>query len=438
LKLTITRTPDGRLAGVATIYLPTDSGSKAYTYTLNGTMDPHGAFHLFVNDWYTTPPKDFKNFKAMGFMGEYRPNVYLNTARIVSAESFGSLASFCVPKFEARWDATESANIMGTITAQESIGAADKVAAMKAREEMMRNAPPKQLASNDLVRKSWAYWDNYQTDMIREVFDGGFGAAMDENEKFQRVFLTYVGTFSAKCPECLPPNHQTVTVNELVGVQVGGISGHDTDGMGRLVSSATYRTYTVEMDPRFVAKFNQFHAAVNSLGAGLSGLAAIAQPGGVQSMLHDRVAMVNDMLRFFADHAGKSAAMRQLTENFLRAINGEPSLQQSGGKIDGAQAESDKNLPPGRYARFVDGANAYYRELDNRDSAFGNSASHDTAFCQRLAELYESYMSPEEQYYYANDFGGRFIPIMGPHSACSDPAWTELHPDVDRALAEIK
>ncbi|MGD0044715.1 MAG: hypothetical protein ABSE84_30655, partial [Isosphaeraceae bacterium] len=181
-KLTITRPtvlvngtyklqdPNG-LAGVATIYLPTDSGTKAYTYSLKGALDGSGAFHLFVHDWETTPPKDFKDFK--------------------------------VPNFEATWDATESADIRGTIVAQEA-RSADEVAALKAREETLKNAPPKQLASKNLVRKSRQYWEGYQTDMIREVFDGGFGAAIDENEQFQRVFLTYVGTLSAQHPECLP------------------------------------------------------------------------------------------------------------------------------------------------------------------------------------------------------------------------------------------
>jgi hypothetical protein len=449
-KLTITRPtvlvngtyklqdPNG-LAGVATIYLPTDSGTKAYSYSLKGALDGNGAFHLFVHDWETTPPKDFKDFKAMGFKGTLRSNVNQHTARIISAPASESLADMFVPKFEATWDATESADIRGTIVAQEA-RSADEIAALTAREETLKNAPPKQLASKDLVRKSRAYWEGYQTDMIREVFDGGFGAAMDENEQFQRVFLTYVGTFSAKCPECLPPNHQTVTVTEITSMTVTENRGWQPGQpeADRYQTNKTEQTYTVEMDPRFVAKFNQFHAAVNSPGAGLRGLAAIAQPGGVQSVLHDRLAMVTDMQKFFADHAGKSAAMRQLTENFLRAINSEPSLQQSGGKIDGAEAESDKNLPPGRYARFVDGANAYFRELDKRDSVFGNSVSHDTALCQRLAELYEYDMTREEEYYYANDFEGRFLPIMGPRASCSNPAWPQLHPDVEKAIAEIK
>ena len=112
-----------------------------------------------------------------------------------------------MPKFEATWDATESADIHGTLAAQKAVDAAEYAAAMKAREQMMANAPPKELASKDLVRKSRQYWDGYQTDMIREVFDGGFGAAMDENKQFQKVFCTYVEMFSAKFPDCLPANH---------------------------------------------------------------------------------------------------------------------------------------------------------------------------------------------------------------------------------------
>jgi hypothetical protein len=207
----------------------------------------------------------------------------------------------------------------------------------------------------------------------------------------------------------------------------------------RYQTTKTEKTYTVEMDPRFVARFNQFHAALNSPGAGLRDAATAAQSGGAQGVVRERLAIVTDMQKFFADHACKSAAMRQLTENFLRAINGDPSLQQADGKIDGAQAESDKDLPPGRYARFVDGANAYFRERAQANpTKFGHSQSHDTALCQRLAELYEFHMSRDEEYYYANDFAGRFIPIMGPRASCSDPAWPQLHPDVEKAIAEIK
>jgi hypothetical protein len=428
LKLTITQVPDG-LAGVATIYLPTDSGTKAYTYSLKGALDGRGAFHLLVYDWETTPPKDFKNFKAMGFNGTFLSNLNQNTARIVSAPTSG-LATFVVPKFEATWDATESADIKGAIAAQKAVDAADQVAAMKARDEILKNAQPKQLASNDLVRKSKAYWDGYETDMIREVFDGGFGAGIDENREFEEVFVTYLEMLSAKFPDCLPANHQRVT--NIVR------TNRKFDKNGILLSEEVH-DYTIDMDPRFVDKYKQFFNSLNSKGEEIRGVIAAAQPGGAQRMLHGMFALASGMQKFFADHGGKSAATHQLNENLLRGATGEPSLQQADGKIEGAQAESDKDLPPGRYARFVDGANAYFRELAKRDPIkFGNNSSHDTALCQRLAELYEFHMSREEDYYYANDFEGRFLPIMGPRASCPDPAWPQLHPDVEKAIEEVK
>ena len=428
MKLTITRTADG-LGGVTTIYLPSDSGTKAYTYSLRGALDGRGAFHLFVNDWETMPPKDFKNFKAMGFDGNLVLNLTQNTARIINLPS-SIFPTLCVPKFEATWDATESADIKSTLAAQKAVDAADYAAAMKARDETIKNAQPKQLASKDLVRKSRKYWDGYQTDMIREVFDGGFGAGMDENKEFQKVFCTYVEMFSAKFPDCLPANHQTVAITQK--------TNRKFDRNGHLISEDT-QTYAVDMDPRFVDKYRRFHDSLTSPGAGLRGAVAAMQPGGAQRTIHDLLAVATDMQKFFADHGGKSAATRQMNENFLRAINGEPSLQQADGKIEGAQAESDKDLPPGRYARFVDGANAYFVERAKASPAkFGHGASHDTALCQRLAELYEFHMSREEDYYYANDFEGRFISIMGQRASCPDPAWPQLHPDVEKALAEVK
>ncbi|HEX3355522.1 MAG TPA: hypothetical protein VHS31_00975, partial [Tepidisphaeraceae bacterium] len=442
MKLTITSPPGNGLRGVATIYLPGDSGAKAYTYSLQGAPDGRGVFHLFVNDWETAPPKDFKNFKAMGFNGTLALDLTQNTARITSAPASGSLAPLYLPQFEATWDATESADLQGTIAAQKSIGSAEQAAAMKARDEMMKNAPPKELASKDLVRKSRQYWEGYQNDMLREVFDGGFGAAMDENEDFQKVFCTYVEAFSKNCPECLPANHQALTVTVITSMtttkNLAWREGVDPES-DRYQTTKTEATFTVDMDSRFVDKYKQFHDALNSPGAALRNVAAAAQPGGTQRVVGALMAIATDMQKFFADHPGKSAAMRQLNENFLRAVNNNPSLQQAGEKIDGAEAESDKDLLPGRYARFVDGANAYFIErAKTNPTKFGHSESHDTALCQRLAELYDRDMTRDEEYYYANDFQSRFLPIMGTRASCPDPAWPQLHPNVEKAIAEVK
>ena len=430
-KLTITHNGDAQgLDGMATIYLPVGSSTKGYSYDLKGIQTHHGQFQLDINDWVTIPPKDFKNFKAMGFNGKLVLNDDLTSARISSTTPPQSTASHYLPQFEATYAATESADINRAIAAQKAVGDAELAAALKAREQLIKNAPPKELASGDLVRKSRKYWESYHSDMIREVFDGGFGAAIDEDGQFQQVFCTYVETFSAKCSDCLPANHQTVTVTQKANRRF--------DRNGNLIGQDT-RTFTIEMDARFVDKYQQFSKSLSSPGAGLRGVLAAGQPGGAQSIVHDMLAVASDMQKFFADHSGKSAAMRQMNENFVRAITGEPSLQQSDGKIDGAVAESDKDALRGRYARFVDAANSYFRARAIASPArFGSSSSHDTALCQRLAELYQSDMSRDEEYYYANDFEGRYLPIMGTRASCPDPAWPQLHPDVERAIEEVK
>src|ERR1019366_482333 len=117
--------------------------------------------------------------------------------------------------------------------------------------------------------------------------------------------------FSAKFPDCLPANHQTVTLTEK--------TNRKFDGTGNLISEDT-QTYTIEMDPRFVDKFRQFYAFPNSKAEAMRDAVAAMQPGGAQRILHDRLALAQDMQRFFANHGGKSAATRQRNENFLRAI----------------------------------------------------------------------------------------------------------------------
>jgi hypothetical protein len=452
-KLTITRTPDG-LAGVATIYLPTDAGTKAYTYSLKGALDGYGAFHLFVLDWDTIPPKDFKDFKAMGFNGTLRSNMNQNTARIISVPASGSLASLVVPKFEATWDATESADINGAIAAQKAVGDTDQVAALQARAEVLKNAIPKQLASKDLVRKSQAYWDGYRSDFIREVFDGGFASDVDDDPAFESLFTDYVDLFSKNCAAYLPADHKTVTITTVTTTTRGGT-----------VIETKTTSKTVEVDSRFIPKYVEFSGVEPAPGseqekeqtaktiaiAGqilrVGGPSHGTSPADANALLHLMAAhgvdpmfsaCGQDMDKFFATEVkatGPSAALRQMGENLLRGATGEPSLQEAGGKIDGAEAETDKDLPPGRFARLIDAANAFYRDPAN--ARF--KGRFETAFDETLAAKYQGVMTRDEEYYYANDFGPRFRDqIMQDREHCADPAWPRLHPAVEECVAEIK
>jgi len=460
------------LTGVATIYLPTDSGTKAYTYSLIGVDSGYGDFDLTVNDWETIPPKDFKDFKAMGFNGRFVPDMTQNTARIISVQesrpnvvsnsgtkngaskrpATTDVTSF-VPKFEATWDATESADIKGAIAAQKAVGDADLAAALKAHADVLKNAKPKQLASKDLVRKSKAYWDNYRSDFIREVFDGGFASDVDDDPAFQSLFTDYVDLFSKNCAAYLPADHKTITITTTTTTTHPG---------GATTTSTTSKT--VEVDSRFIPKYVEFSGVDPAPGSKqekeqtaktIAIAGQIFHAGGpahgtsfadANALLHLMAAHGifggAEMNKFFATEVkatGPSAALRQMGENLLRGATGEPSLQEAGAKIDGAAAETDKDLPPGRFARFIDGANTFYRERAMADPIrYGHSSSHDTAFCETLAAKYRNVMTGEEEYYYANDFEARFFgQIMQPRERCTDPAWARLHPVVEECVVEI-
>ena len=233
------------------------------------------------------------------------------------------------------------------------------------------------------------------------------------------------------------------------------------------------QSWTVEVDSRLAPQYRRF---ANSLGfpsaaQGLGGaLGALSSGLSPRELVNEMLAPVRDMERFFATETGRSAAMRQLTENFLRGATGEPSLQQDGGKIDGAAAETDKDLPLGRFARFVDGANAFYRDPANakykgrndiirndiglyaqtvlnnqpaanaKDKGLNDIGRNDTAYCQGLAVRYQVNMTRDEQYYYANDFKARFIyQIMQQHwEDCTDREWPLFHPVVEECIAKFR
>ena len=446
-KLTIThtgQTPD--IEGVATIYLLGGSGTKAYTYSLRGAIDFNGAFHLLVNEWDTIPPKDFKDFKSMGFNGEFRSNVNQNTARIISVPT-SNLASFVIPQFEAAWDAKESADITGTIAAQKSVGDADLAAALKARDEVLKNAKPAQVASKDLVRKSQAYWDVYRNDFIREVFDGGFADDVDKDPAFQIMFINYVDEFSKNCAAHFPGDHQTVTIVTTTTTRRGSVVNTQTT------------TKTVEVDSRFIPKYVEFSGVDPAPGSEqekeqtAKTFAIAGRILNVGAPSHGTSpADANALLRLMAAHGsmggggidkffatevkatGPSAALRQMGENLLRGATGQPSLQQAHGKIEGAQAESDKNLPPGRFTHLIDAANSFYRDPANARL----KGRFETAFDETMAARLHGVMTREEEYYYANDYGPRFRnQIMQPRSLSTDAAWPRLHPVVEKCVVDI-
>jgi len=266
-------------------------------------------------------------------------------------------------------------------------------------------AAPPSTAPPGLVHKSTAYWSQYKSDIIRQVFDGGFGEDIDEDGQFHVLFTGYVEQFSDSCRAYVPSPFEKETITHTVD--------------GQAVSSRE-----IDIDLRFWPKYHQF----GNLGD-LSPKSVNTAIGVVtgRTSLSTYLDPAMDIIKFFSIETCKSAAMRQLTENMLRAATGKPSLQTVGASIPGAEAESDKSPAP-RFAHFIDGCNAFFRDPKNARFA----PSDPTGYCQCLSDGYKGVMTPAEDLSYANDFEDKFqhgiAQPWGYGSSKSDPAWPRLNP----------
>jgi hypothetical protein len=286
-----------------------------------------------------------------------------------------------------------------------STAAAPPTAVVPSSSTTPKPAAPPSTAPTGLVRKSAAYWSQYKSDIISQVFDGGFGEDVDEDGQFHALFTGYVEQFSDSCRAYVPSPFEKETITHTVD--------------GQPVSSKE-----IFIDMRFWPKYHEF----TNLG-GFSTKSVNTAIGVVtgRTSLSTYLDPAFDIIKFFRIESCKSAAMRQLTENILRAATGKPSLQTVGASIPGAAAESDKSPGP-RFAHFADGCNAFFRDPKNARFA----PSDPTGYCQCLSDGYQGVMTPAEDLLYANNFEAKFqggiAQPWGYGLSKSDPAWARLNP----------
>jgi hypothetical protein len=414
-KLSLKATDISAVTGLLTVELPSDVGSTV-TYNLKGTWRL-GVVHVDASALGAQAPSNY----AINSL-----TVRDTTAGMakIAAHLRGDVSSRAGCEIDVVRDEAQSAKLDDVMTAQsaqatnpETLAKAAEhtkqlqaalATAAKEQTAKMKTAAPAQLASKDVVRKSQKYWDAYHGDLIREVFDGGFGDGLGDNMQFQLLFTHYVEAFSRDCRDALPAKHETVAMTQFKEVR---------NLYGNLLRKETLLSWTVDCDSRFAPYYKTYAKELEKRGGAFA--AAVAMHRATFSDLSDPV---EDIERFFKTEKSKSAAMRQLGENLLRAAQDQRSLQQAGEKIAGAAAETDPSLPPGRYARFVDGCNGWYRDPANARYMTGQSS----AWCQCMGDKYQHVMSREEEYYYANDFGPRFRDQIA-QSQSTDPAWNRLH-----------
>ena len=220
-------------------------------------------------------------------------------------------AGFVMTGLDGTFD-TRTATIEGKLTS----GACTAFTASR-DPEGSANVTNANVANTGLVHKSAAFWNDDGSELIRKVFDGDFGNNVADSTDFQFLFGSYVESFSSRCRTDLPTQRVSVTI---------------TQGFATNLSTAT-----VEMDPRFA---DPYHAYYENLTSGGTALGILLREGPDRAL--KKLLEPGDVERFFARAPCRSASMRQLGENLLRAGKGQPSVQRAGVTIPGAAAESDK------------------------------------------------------------------------------------------------
>ncbi|HWY56044.1 MAG TPA: hypothetical protein VNZ03_16375 [Terriglobales bacterium] len=378
LKISLIGEPDDTLAGFFTIDLPSDGPRFTYKLTGRYAWGTH-QFLLTGVPWGPEPPAAHSMTQLTG---KYYPG---------SDMLHGNVTSMFCSDFWGERDKSESPESIAAAMRTPPVPSSSRPQPAEPSAAAIKAALPPPAPPNGLVRKSRAYWENYRYDLTRQVFDGGFGSDIDSDRDFRFLFHAYVDMYSKHCRAYLPAQHVTLEIT-----QQG-------------------QTAMVVVDSRFAPSYRE---PMLSAGETLAGAVAISS-GSVSAS--DYLSSSAEIEKFFAKETCKSAAMHQLNENLLRAATKERSLQQAGATIPGAAAETDKSLPPGRFARFVDGCNAFFREPANSRHRPAN------AWCKCLSEHYQTLMSRDEESLYGNDFERLFFRgIAQPNS--TDPGWQRFHP----------
>jgi hypothetical protein len=441
VKLSLTLSRGSELSGLFTLYLPAGTQKQGHTYSLRGQYNAQTAnVSLLPVRWETEPPA---NVAMMGMNGTFTSN-----------EISGTLTGAGCKAFNVERDQAESANMAAVMAAQKtmtraaapapsqppaqdayaaalraqapagvqlpaSVGAPSPskpaptaapppaaAAAPKPPAEKPPAVAPSTNASTTpgIMNEPEGYWKSYRTDLIRQVFDGGFGSDVDEDPRFKLLFNTYVEAFSSNCSAYVPAKHETVVVSEVTT---------RTDRYGTTTQSVTPKG-TVEVDSRFAAKYRQY---ANQLSSGANGFRVAVGVSSGRTTVNDVMAPANDVQQFFKAEQCQSAAVLQMGENLLRGAAGQRSLQQARAAATGTTSAA--------FTHFGDACNAFYRDPANARYAKTDA----TSYCKCLADKYRFAMSPEEERYFAADFQGRFRNnILQPKNAESHPSWNRLHP----------
>ena len=168
------------------------------------------------------------------------------------------------------------------------------------------------------------YWERYEGfDIARRIFEGEFGKIPNTPE-FKAFYTGLATSYSERCEAHVA---QWQTFERNYDAYEG--TDHNLDGSRTIHTSEQTKTYRI--DARFGAHWAQFDSDLNR---------AVLDQGIFQGF-GLVLGLRGEMETFLNNHACDSATIQQMTENFIRAANGQPSVQQAGLRFAGAANESD-------------------------------------------------------------------------------------------------
>jgi hypothetical protein len=255
LKLSLSADPNGIVTGFAILDLPPNlppgPGSRA-TYKLTGKFNWTGHTYLFTPaPWGPQPPSGY----TMGQLhGAYYPS-----SDMLAGQVYGQHCS----DFHTNRTKSETPEAIAAALQKEpvAIPVVPHPAAVEAKIP-----PPTSVAPPGLVRKSRAYWGAYHTDILRQVFDGGFGANVDSDKQFQLLFNGYVDDYSKTCRAYLPAQHVTVGITQVA---------EKRDRNGNVLSQQELQSGKVEADSRFAETYRAYAESLTSSTQTLAGAVGI-------------------------------------------------------------------------------------------------------------------------------------------------------------------
>lgn len=199
-----------------------------------------------------------------------------------------------------------------------------------------------------IVYKLDPWWAQYKDiDTARRIFDGDFSHS--DLRLFKYLFVTWGNLYSNLCVT-------DQSEKDLYQIPVREYMGMETHLDGSATKYYQDRFVDVWIDKRFSPQWGQYRpesnlyfmtkVLTNSQAKGfgqkvLSGMSVKQFVEAIRQGSREMLAELFQLRDFLTSNSCQSASVQQMTENFIRAANNRPSVQQAGKAFAGAQGESD-------------------------------------------------------------------------------------------------